>query len=420
MIVHEKTKTKAMVGLLLVLIASLSCLQVANLGGQQSNLLATLDGIFPETEGFFVASAFKVDETFSPGAMRLLGAPRIIVNDPKAIHQAPQRLNDSDSLTVVEVEEYLISSKESSPVGYWGILVTLEHEGERKDVQFLTHNLNRWLIWAKRKYFPNLSAPFAEALRKYAVQVSDYLKAIDENRLDAPEPKAVALALDESLDFYAEPPPYVIEGYDEYKGFLHRYDEIKIELLRGITGFIPTRASIDWLIEHRTEDLFENKEVTMLQREFRSFIERGGDFYQIRTLTPEVFATLEPGIYFFAVGKQGRVRFGYELPREQVIAAEKRGVKLARANHALLFPGERVLAAGEFEVELDSDSGKQGRRKIVLINTASGHYFYSNKTKTIRQDISVRSDYYFLSIGHFLMKLDEMGIPYDGALLEKM
>jgi len=31
----------------------------------------------------------------------------------------------------------------------------------------------------------------------------------------------------------------------------------------------------------------------------------------------------------------------------------------------------------------------------------------------------INSDYYFLCIGHFLKKLDEMGIPYKGALLEK-
>jgi len=42
------------------------------------------------------------------------------------------------------------------------------------------------------------------------------------------------------------------------------------------------------------------------------------------------------------------------------------------------------------------------------------------KAKTIRRDISMRSDYCFLSIGQFLKKLDEMGIPYKGALLEKM
>ena len=148
-------------------------------------------------------------------------------------------------------------------------------------------------------------------------------------------------------------------------------------------------------------------------------VHRGGDFNQIRTLTPKVFATLDPGTYFFAVGKGSRIRFGYELPRKQVKAAEKRGIKLARANHALLFPGERILAAGEFQVEVDSDSGEQKQRKIVMVNTSSGHYFYSNKAKTIRRDISIRSDYYFLCIGQFLKKLDEMGIPYQGALLEK-
>ncbi len=36
-----------------------------------------------------------------------------------------------------------------------------------------------------------------------------------------------------------------------------------------------------------------------------------------------------------------------------------------------------------------------------------------------RREISIRSDYYFLCIGQFLKKLDEMGMPYKGAVLEK-
>ena len=419
MIDTRKAKSKVMMGLLLMIIAALSHSQAAGVVQPTSNLFAKLIEIFPQSEGFFVASAFKVDSTFSPDAMRLLDAPRIIVNSPKGVHRATQRLNDVGSFTVVEKKIYFISNK-GAPAGYRGILVIVEHEGERKEIQFLTPNQNRWMIWAKRKYFPNLSAPFAKALRNYAVQVSDYLKAIDEDQFDAPEPKAVALGLDDNLDFYAEPPPYVIDPFGDYLKLLDANREIKTDLLSGVTAFAPTQASIEWLIAHRTNDLFENKEISMLQREFRSFIQRGGEFNHIRTLTPIVFATLDPGTYFFAVGKRGRIRFGYELPREQVKAAEKRGVKLARANHALLFPGERILAAGEFEVEVDSDSGEQKQRKIVMVNASSGHYFYSNKAKTIRQDISSRSNYYFLSIGQFLKKLDEMAIPYKGALVEKM
>jgi len=419
MIDPKKSTTKLIIGLWLLLMAALSHSQGAGVVQPTSNLLVKLIEIFPQPEGFFVASAFKVDATFFPNAMRLLDAPRIIVNSPKGLHQATQRLNDAGSVTVVEKKNFLISNQ-GAPAGYRGILVTLEREGERKEIQFLTPNQNRWLIWAKRKYFPNLSAPFAKALRKYAVQVSDYLKAIDEERFDAPEPKASALGLDGDLDFYAEPPPYVIDPFSDYLKLLHANKEIKIELLSGVTAFAPTRASIDWLIAHRTHDLFLNKEISMLQREFRTFIQRGGDFNQIWTLTSEVFATLDAGTYFYAVGKGGRIRFGYELPRKQVKAAEKRGIKLARANHALLFPGERILAAGEFQVEVDSDSGEQKQRKIVMVNTSSGHYFYSNKAKTIRRDISIRSDYYFLSIGQFLKRLDEIGIPYKGTLIEKM
>jgi hypothetical protein len=82
-----------------------------------------------------------------------------------------------------------------------------------------------------------------------------------------------------------------------------------------------------------------------------------------------------------------------------------------------LFPGEPVLTAGAFFVE----AGEAGAEPaIVEVNTHSGHYFYSNVTSTIREDISRRSDEYLLTIGHFFVALDREGISYSGILVSKM
>jgi hypothetical protein len=111
----------------------------------------------------------------------------------------------------------------------------------------------------------------------------------------------------------------------------------------------------------------------------------------------------------------GTVRFGRELLREEVKRLEKEtGRKVARANHAFLFPGEPVLTAGAFFIARDS------LPHLVEVNGQSGHYFYSNVTPTIREDIAVRSNSYLLTLGHFFRALDRLGIPYDGILIRKL
>ena len=135
----------------------------------------------------------------------------------------------------------------------------------------------------------------------------------------------------------------------------------------------------------------------------------------MRTLTKEVFDTLKSAEYFFAVGMSGKIRFGRELLREEVKRIEaETGQKPARANHAFLFVGEPVLTAGAFFIEND------GEPRIVEVNTQSGHYFYSNITATIREDVAERSNDYFKTIGHFFRALDSLEIDYHDLLLRKL
>ena len=135
----------------------------------------------------------------------------------------------------------------------------------------------------------------------------------------------------------------------------------------------------------------------------------------LRTLTSEVFTTLEPGEYFFVVGLSGKIRFGRELLREEVERLEKKtGKEVPRANHAFLFPGEPVLAAGAFFIE------ERESPYLARVNAHSGHYFYSNVTATIRKDIVERSDEYLMTLGYFFRALDRQGIAYDSVLISKL
>ncbi|UCE24832.1 MAG: hypothetical protein JSU74_01920, partial [Candidatus Zixiibacteriota bacterium] len=155
-------------------------------------------------------------------------------------------------------------------------------------------------------------------------------------------------------------------------------------------------------------------EAPMLQHEYRKFFDRGGDTRVMETLTQAGFDTLAEGEYFFAVSLAGKIRFGRELLRAEVEHLEKQtGRKVPRANHAFLFPGEPVLTAGAFFIEKDDVP------KIARVTAQSGHYFYSNVSKTIREDISQRSDHYLLTLGHFFGALRDLGIPYDNILISK-
>ncbi len=267
----------------------------------------------------------------------------------------------------------------------------------------------RFNIWYKHLLYDSIAMP-----ESYRDAVRSYLGQASSGHFDAIPPKAVEYGLPPELDFYPERPPYVIEGYQNYKDFLHSHAEIETEFISGVTAFVPTLETLDRLRKNAPREAFLNRETEKFQEEFREFLERGGQMSILQTLTREGFDTLKAGEYFFAVGMSGRIRFGRELMREEVKRIEEEtGHKVPRANHAFLFPGEAILTAGAFFIS-DCEPGK-----ISKVNAQSGHYFYSNIRPTIREDISEHSNYYLTTLGHFFNALDELAIPYDGIVVSK-
>ena len=298
---------------------------------------------------------------------------------------------------------------------YDGRIIVLQINNNRYNVLFQTINQFRWLFWAKRTLIKNEDESWRDKLRDYANAVSGYLFKIDKGNLDAAEPKAVDFGLEESFDLYAPAPDYVIAGYQNYKDYLKSHAEIVTSNLSEILAFVPTESGLERLKSEAPDIAYPNKEFPLLQEEFRKFIRRGGQMSYMRTLTKEVFDTLKSAEYFFAVGMSGKIRFGRELLREEVKRIEaETGQKPARANHAFLFVGEPILTAGAFFIE------NNGEPKIVEVNTQSGHYFYSNITATIREDVAERSNDYFKTIGHFFRALDSLEIDYYDVLLRKL
>jgi hypothetical protein len=339
--------------------------------------------LLPEEAGFVVAG--PLDPSFDAGSEHdtLYQLTRVVC--PSAAY--------CDSSAYVFEKTYPAEIRDIKAVGWpkshcyrghCGRVAVLDFGGRNTPVLFLSFQQNRWLVWWRRVVLMGGADP--GALKRFSESVVYHLCSSDRGAVpkdSSNPPSAADYGLPPELDLYPPRPDYVIQGYQNYKDYLDEYADIETYFADGILAFVPTDSLLGVL--------------------------------KIRTLTAEVLKTLEPGEYFYAVGLNGRIRFAYETPREEVERIEKEtGKKMPRANHAFLFPGEPVLTAGAFFVGHDPD------RKIVEVDTHSGHYFYSNITDTIRDDIARRSDDYLLTIGHFFNALDREGIPYDHILISKM
>ena len=382
---------------------------------QNVELQETLREIFPEEDGFIVSGPLKPIDTSNDKYKVHIAAPKVICPNLAAFKESSDLIRLKLGLKVRDSQMYIEGFHYNKLLGYRGTILPVSHRGSTGLLQVMTLQQLRYLIWARQHLANDSFQQKNSSLNKYALAVSNYLHEIDKGNLDAPEPKAVDFGLEESFDLYAPAPDYVIQGYQNYKDYLKSHAEIITSNLSEILAFVPTESGLERLKSEAPDIAYPNKEFRLLQEEFRKFISRGGQMDYMRTLTKEVFDTLKSAEYFFAVGMSGKVRFGRELLREEVKRIEaETGQKPARANHAFLFVGEPILTAGAFFIEND------GEPRIVEVNTQSGHYFYSNITATIREDVAERSNEYFKTIGHFFRALDSLEIDYHDLLLRKL
>jgi hypothetical protein len=392
----------------------------ALVAAQDIELQQALEGLGLEVRGNLVTGPLDPFFDGDDDTARLMSLPRVVCPDLDERTRVASDIENADVFSRVKMTAYDDGPMKGDAAGFRGVVVELRHAGERHRLLLTTVQQTRWLIWVRDVAAAGVFDVATDAFDRYAVVVSDYLYAVDQALAAAdtmPLPPGPPADLTEEAAFYPPRPPYVIDGYQNYKDLIEAHEDVDTDFARGITAFVPGDSLREAMIEGAPAAAWPNKEEPLIQHEYRKFFDRGGDVAALGTLTAEMIPHLERGEYFFAVGLSGKIRFGYETPREEVDRIEREtGRKMARANHAFLFPGEPVLSAGAFIVADDLT----GHRTILVANAQSGHYFYSNVTATIREDITDRSDEYLMTLGHFLAALERLGVPTGGLVLSKM
>ncbi len=381
---------------------------------QYPELQSGLDLMVPEARGFLISGPIDVRIPADNIVSRIYGSVHIVCPDLASVESAVLAIGVNPDIQLDSVRKHISSASDERPVGFRGVLMEFTWQGQTYSLLICTTQQIRWLIWYKQFLREEVTGVEVGALDRYSVAVSDYLYALDNGDLEAEAPSSADFGVPEKYDIFAQPPDYVIEGYDNYMNYLYSFAEIRTSFAQGIKAFIPTDSMLEVIIEQAPAEAFPNKEAPMLQNEYHKFFSRLGDVRVMETLTGTGFDTLQPGEYFFAVGVSGKIRFGREFLRAEVERIEKEtGRKVPRANHAFLFPGEPILTAGAFFIE------RNGSLKIVRVTAQSGHYFYSNVSPTIREDISLRSDHYLMTVGHFFKSLKALGIEFGNVNISK-
>jgi hypothetical protein len=393
---------------------------------ERLSVLRALQDLYPESMGFRIEAPLEPEGGTREDFQRLLKAFRVVVVPPHVtVTDASRRLLQKGSpfkrvLDHGEEGEFL----PEAPVGYSGVLASARFDRKLIDLDFITVNMNRWLIWARENYFPVWQGERDTPMQEYAAAVSQYMRRNDFGKVETEEPKAAACGAPSKADLYGS---VGTQDYDteQYASTVLRHNEMDFHLARGVISFTAGAGAIDWLTDHSGKDRFEERSQAHLQRTFQAFTEDGRSFMELRTLTPGILEELDPGRYFYAVDEYGRVRFG-PMPTKEGLDPKSLWKERMKGYECLLFPGQPVLAAGEFTVEeeippLEADlEGSPSRAtRLASANAFSAHFYYRPGDMRLKKQVKDGSDEYVESIGHFLRSLKTMGISPAGIRISK-
>lgn len=390
-----------------------------------SHVIGSLEKIFPESMGFRVHAPLSPESGSFGDTERLVKAFRVIVPKDITVVEAARRLTTGDSPFARFLEmEHDTGFLPVMPVGYAGVPVTAKLGKKLIDIQFLTVSMDRWLIWARTCYFPVWKSDRDTPIQEYAAEVSQYLRGTDFGSEDDAELDPSAVGAPEKADLFG--------GYESKRHQPAKYEELvaankemDLEIATGVTSFTAGESAVKWMIDKRGDDSYTDPRQAQLQKIFFDFIAEDRDFQELRTLTPNVIEKLNPGRYFYAVDKYGRVRFGpmYLTPQEGKAGLWRERLK---SYECLLFPGQEIVATGEFEIstgeeplEASLTGGYAPKRRMSSVNAFSSYYYYRPSDKNLERRIEGESDSYVRNIGHLFERLEDMGIEIREVKVSK-
>ncbi len=392
---------------------------------RQLEVIKALEMAFPESEGFRVNAPLE-SVGGTPGDLaRLPNAFRVIVPMDVTVTEAAQELIAAGSPFVryMDVEEGT-GFRPAMPAGYAGVPVTAKFRGKIVDVQFLTVNMDRWLIWARECYFPLWKGDRDTGIQEYAAAVSQYLRKHDFGDKGVQPLDTSPYGAPKEADLFG--------GYDPerhespvFQEISQSCKEMDLDIAKGVTSFTAGESAVEWLIDHRGNAEFHDKSQADLQHIFYDFVNEGRDFQELRALTPAELEGLEPGRYFYAVDVYARVRFG---PMRWTPDQGQEGLwrERLKSYECLLFPGERIVAAGEFEIEPGNpvlEANLKGAAtpatRLASVNAFSSYYYYRPDESNLKGQIKGRSDDYVMNVGHFFKALEDMGVAFQEPRVSK-
>jgi hypothetical protein len=236
------------------------------LNAQNLSAQAVLEEMFPAEVGCFVTGPLNPFIDFGNDFKAVYSALRVICPNLESSHSAAQKLTDSKMLQRVKAYPSLIERRH-----VWDVFprhsFEAYHNDKRLYILIMTTQEVRYLIWLSRVI--SLSQqPLTKEESRHCHEVAGYLDQIDRDNLDYEAPAADDYGLPVELDLYAPDPDYIIQGYQNYKDFLHSQAEIKTEFIEGVFAFTPTVETIDAMIAAAPQEAYPNKEAEKLQEEY--------------------------------------------------------------------------------------------------------------------------------------------------------
>jgi len=357
-------------------------------------IMQTLLRIFPEHDGWFIEEPLGLHPKTPQQAQQFFLCERIVVPDLSALDLAVGKLlQAAPLLPIKKVTRYDRDPDAPGLVGFRGVWCATEDK-ELLGVSVLTPQQNRFLIWARDRYFPAFDNDSIQPKVRdwYARSVGQYLASLDAGVPDTEPPVAASRTLPEWMDLLnaSNTTDIRLLTNEAQRG---DNTEIKAWGLHDLVSFTPTRTARARFAADAPDTLWESRYAHRLQRQLEAFASSGRHAKDIISFGADPVdstrvRSLASGLYAFAVDRFGRVRLiepaGFDATPIHLAAgvADWQG---------LLFPAAPVLTAGYLQIE----GSEHGARLLRIISESPFNCYAPDHWSGL-------SDLYLESIGHLL------------------